>query len=154
VSEVTGQDPFDLERFVAAQDQDGTYNYALAELQGGRKSTHWMWFVFPQLAGLGQSTMSRKYAIRSLDEARAYLGHIVLGTRLVECASVLAGTQGRTAEEIFGVIDAFKLQSSMTLFIRATPERDVFQHVLSQYYRGAPDPATDHLLARLGIQGR
>src|SRR5690349_6690910 len=105
-------DPFGLERFVAAQDAAGTYQQALRELQQGRKTSHWMWFVFPQIAGLGQSEMSRRYAISSLEEARAYLAHPVLGPRLQECASVVSETHGRSAEEIFGGIDAVKLRSS------------------------------------------
>src|ERR1700733_4889261 len=114
-------DPFELERFVAAQDQGGTYEAALAELRAGRKRGHWMWFVFPQIAGLGQSPTSRHYAIASLAEAEAYLAHPVLGPRLIECARVVSELQGRSAQEIFGGIDAIKLRSSMTLFARADP---------------------------------
>src|SRR5207253_2279044 len=107
---------FSLERFVRAQDEGGTYQRAAAELRAGRKTGHWMWFIFPQVAGLGVSAMSQRYAISGLPEARAYLSHPVLGPRLTECARIVAGTEGGTAEDIFGGIDAVKLRSSMTLF--------------------------------------
>jgi uncharacterized protein (DUF1810 family) len=136
-------DRYDLERFVAAQDAGGTYDHAVAELRRGRKTSHWMWFVFPQIAGLGQSAVSRQFAISSLEEARAYLAHPVLGPRLAECAGILAETRGRTAEQIFGDIDAMKLRSSVTLFLRADPGEPVFARVLDQYFDGSPDPATD-----------
>jgi uncharacterized protein (DUF1810 family) len=137
-------DAFDLERFVAAQ--DGAYSRALAELQAGRKTGHWIWFVFPQVAGLGRSEMSRIYAIGSLAEARAYLAHPVLGPRLRECAAALLATQGRSAEEMLGSIDAVKLRSSMTLFLRAAPDEPSFQAVLDRFYDGRPDSATDAIL--------
>ena len=114
-------DPYNLRRFVDAQDAGGTFERAVDELRRGRKTSHWMWFVFPQIAGLGHSAMSRTYAIASLDEARAYLAHPVLGPRLVTCAATVADTRGTTAEAIFGGIDAIKLRSSMTLFLRAEP---------------------------------
>jgi uncharacterized protein (DUF1810 family) len=136
-------DQYDLERFVAAQDAGGTYDHAVAELRRGRKTSHWMWFVFPQIAGLGLSPVSRRFAISSLDEARAYLAHPVLGPRLFECAGILAQTPDRTAEQIFRGIDALKLRSSMTLFLRAAPGEPVFAQVLDQYFGGVPDPATD-----------
>jgi uncharacterized protein (DUF1810 family) len=136
-------DRYDLERFVAAQDAGGTYDHAVAELRRGRKTSHWMWFVFPQIAGLGMSPVSRRFAISSLEEARAYLAHPVLGPRLTECASIVAETPGQTAEQIFGDIDALKLRSSMTLFLRADPGQPVFARVLDQYFDGSPDPATD-----------
>ena len=136
-------DPYDLKRFVAAQDAGGTYRQAVAELRRGRKASHWMWFVFPQIAGLGYSATSRMFAISSLDEARAYLAHPVLGPRLVECATIVAQTQDRTAEQIFGGIDAQKLRSCVTLFLRADPGQPVFGQVLAQYFDGRPDPATD-----------
>jgi uncharacterized protein (DUF1810 family) len=139
-------DPYDLERFVAAQDADGTYARALEELRRAHKVSHWMWFVFPQVAGLGQSAMSRKFAILSLDEARAYLRHAVLGPRLVKCAGILSEIRGRSAEQIFGHIDAQKLHSSMTLFLRAAPGETAFAQVLGQYFGGLPDPATDERL--------
>ena len=141
------EDPYDLERFVLAQDAGGTYQHALDELRGGAKRSHWMWFVFPQLAGLGQSPTARKYAVTGMDEARAYLRHPVLGPRLVECAGVVAGLEGRTAGQIFGGIDERKLHSSMTLFLRADPQQGVFQSVLAKYFAGLPDAATDRLLA-------
>ncbi|MEW1805109.1 DUF1810 domain-containing protein [Pseudarthrobacter sp. NPDC080039] len=140
-------EPFDLERYVAAQNSGGTYEQALGELQVGRKSGHWMWFIFPQIAGLGQSATSRKYAISSLAEARAYLDHEVLGPRLLECALVLANHAEQSADEIFGGIDAKKLRSSMTLFLRAAPGETVFKTVLAQFFDGEPDPSTDELLA-------
>ena len=136
-------DPHDLQRFVTAQDAGGTYHRAAAELRGGRKTSHWMWFVFPQIAGLGYSPTSRLYAISSLAEARAYLAHPVLGPRLTECATILAGLSGRTAEQIFGEVDALKLCSSMTLFARAAPGVPVFRQVLDQYFGGTADPATE-----------
>ena len=139
---------FDLERFVRAQ--QAVYPAALAELRAGRKTSHWMWFVFPQLAGLGRSELSMRYAIGSLDEARAYVAHPVLGTRLRACATALLATDGRTAAEIFGPIDALKLCSSMTLFSRAAPDEPIFGRVLERFCSAQPDAATDALLARLG----
>jgi uncharacterized protein (DUF1810 family) len=136
-------DPHDLARFVAAQDADGTYDQATAELRAGTKVSHWMWFVFPQIAGLGQSSVSKRYAIRSVAEARAYLDHPVLGPRLVECSAIVTGLADRAAEQIFGGIDAQKLRSSMTLFLHAGPDEPVFQRVLDQYFGGKPDPATE-----------
>ncbi|MDR7084873.1 uncharacterized protein (DUF1810 family) [Arthrobacter ginsengisoli] len=140
------EDSYDLERFVKAQDSGGTYRHALDELHAGLKRSHWMWFVFPQLAGLGRSPTARTYAVTSLDEAKAYLRHPVLGPRLVECAAVVAGLEGRTARQIFGGIDERKLHSSMTLFLRADPQQTVFQEVLAGYFDGVPDAATDRLL--------
>src|SRR4051795_3865404 len=115
-------DPYDLQRFVEAQNTGGIYARAVEELRRGRKTSHWMWFVFPQIAGLGRSETSRYYAISSLDEAKAYLAHPVLGPRLRECAGLVVQAQGQSAEQIFGGIDAQKLQSSMTLFLRAAPD--------------------------------
>jgi uncharacterized protein (DUF1810 family) len=137
---------YDLQRFVTAQDAGGTYERAVAELRHGRKTRHWMWFVFPQIAGLGQSPTSRTYAISSLTEARQYLAHPLLGPRLLECAAIVAGLSGRTAAQIFGGIDAQKLRSSMTLFMRAAPAEPVFRQVLDQYFGGTPDAATDERL--------
>lgn len=145
-SEETVEDPYDLERFVTAQDSGGTYRHALGELRGGSKRSHWMWFVFPQIAGLGQSPTARRYGVTSLDEAQAYLRHPVLGPRLVECATAVAGLEGRTAGQIFGGIDERKLHSSITLFLRADPRAAVFQEVLAKYFDGLPDAATDRLL--------
>ena len=140
------EDPYDLERFVTAQDAGGPTGHALDELRAGSKRSHWMWFVFPQIAGLGQSPTARRYAVTSLDEAKAYLGHPVLGPRLAECAAAVAGLEGRTARQIFGGTDERKLHSSMTLFLRADPRQGVFQEVLSKYFDGMPDAATDQLL--------
>jgi uncharacterized protein (DUF1810 family) len=139
-------DPFDLERFVAAQDAAGTYQRALSEIRRGRKSSHWMWFVFPQVAGLGYSATAQRYAIAGLDEARAYLAHPVLGPRLVECATALAKTGERSATEIFGEVDAQKLRSSMTLFSRAAPNEPLFARVLHMYFGGGADPETERRL--------
>jgi len=135
----------DLERFVEAQER--VYDGVLAELRSGRKTGHWIWYVFPQIAGLGSSAMSQRYAISSLSEAIAYLAHPVLGARLRECAGIVLDIRDRTAEEIFGSIDAMKLRSSMTLFHRAAPEEPVFAQVLDRYYGGAADEATDARLA-------
>jgi uncharacterized protein (DUF1810 family) len=137
------EDPYDLQRFVAAQDAGGTYEHATAELRTGRKASHWMWFVFPQIAGLGYSPTAQTYAITSLEEARAYLAHPVLGPRLIECARILAGLAGRTPEQIFGEVDALKLCSSMTLFMHAAPGEPVFRQVLDQYFGGTTDAATE-----------
>ena len=137
-------DPFNLERFVDAQAP--IYEQVRRELEAGRKSSHWMWFVFPQVAGLGQSPMSIRFAIASVDEARAYLAHPILGPRLRECARLALDGEGKTAREIFGPIDEMKFRSSMTLFARAAPDEEVFQRCLDKYFAGSPDPAT---LARL-----
>lgn len=139
-------DAYDLERFVSAQNSGGTYDRAVEELRRGRKTSHWMWFVFPQIGGLGFSAMSRRYAISSLDEAKAYLDHPVLGPRLKECASLVVQAQAPSAEQIFGDIDAMKLQSSMTLFLRAAPDEPLFRQVLDQYFGGRSDPMTDERL--------
>ena len=139
-------DPYRLERFVAAQDAAGTYQRALAELRAGRKAGHWMWFIFPQVAGLGLSAMAQRYAISGLAEARAYLDHPLLGPRLLECAGAVAATEGSTADRILGPVDAMKLRSSMTLFAAAGPQEAVFGAVLARYFDGEPDEAT---LARL-----
>jgi uncharacterized protein (DUF1810 family) len=139
-------DPFDLERFVRAQDEGATYERALAELREGRKRTHWMWFVFPQVAGLGHSATAQRYAISGVEEARAYLAHTVLGPRLTEAARALAGLPGTDAVAVLGGIDAQKLRSSMTLFAHAAPGEGVFRAVLERYFSGEEDGAT---LARL-----
>jgi uncharacterized protein (DUF1810 family) len=136
-------DPYDLQRFVAAQDSGGTYQRAAAELRNGRKASHWMWFIFPQIAGLGYSPAAQTYAISGLEEARAYLAHPVLGARLIECAAIVAGLSGRTAEQIFGEVDALKLRSSMTLFMHAAPGEPVFRQILDQYFSGLADSATE-----------
>jgi uncharacterized protein (DUF1810 family) len=131
----------DLDRFVLAQDAHQTYRQAVRELRQGRKTSHWMWFVFPQIAGLGRSGMAQAYAIADVAEAQAYLAHPVLGPRLIECAEIVAGHADRTAEQIFGGIDAMKLRSSMTLFAAADPDQPVFGQVIDQFFAG-PDPET------------
>jgi uncharacterized protein (DUF1810 family) len=131
---------FDLERFVTAQ--QGIYDQALAELRQGRKQSHWMWFVFPQIAGLGVSAMARRYAISGSDEARAYLAHPLLGPRLLACTEAVLAHRIGSAEAIFGAIDAIKLRSSMTLFEAVAAEPAPFAAVLEAFYRGARDPAT------------
>jgi uncharacterized protein (DUF1810 family) len=136
----------DLERFVSAQDSGGTYAQALRELRAGRKTSHWMWFVFPQVAGLGHSSMAQAYAVSSLDQARAYLAHPVLGPRLRECTAAVLTHTDRSAEQILGGIDALKLRSSMTLFARADPDEPAFAAVLDAFYGGEPDARTDSLL--------
>lgn len=138
-------DPYSLSRFELAQ--EATYDAVAAELREGRKRGHWMWFVFPQLAGLGRSATSRRYAISSLEEARAYLAHPVLGPRLVACAQTLLRLDGRDPEAIFGGVDAQKLRSSMTLFALAGPGEDAFVGVLERYFGGERDPLTERLLA-------
>ena len=137
---------YDLERFVTAQNSHRTYEHALAELRAGRKTSHWMWFVFPQLAGLGHSAMARTYAIVNLHEARAYLEHPVLGPRLATAAESVLTHRDRTAEQILGGIDALKLRSSMTLFAQADASQTVFRSVLDQFFDGEDDEATLDLL--------
>jgi uncharacterized protein (DUF1810 family) len=136
-------DPYNLARFVMAQDKGGAYDQAVAELRQARKTSHWMWFVFPQIAGLGHSVTARKYAISSRDEAAAYLQHDVLGPRLLQCTGIVAQIENRTAEQIFGSIDAEKLHSSMTLFLRAAPDQPLFAEVIDRYFDSEPDAATD-----------
>jgi uncharacterized protein (DUF1810 family) len=138
-------DPFDLKRFVDAQGP--VYRDVVEELRDGRKRSHWMWFVFPQVRGLGGSPTAAHYGISSLDEARAYLAHELLGPRLRECARLVNQVQGRSAAEIFGSPDDLKLRSSMTLFARATDDNDDFVALLDKYYDGQQDQLT---LARLG----
>jgi uncharacterized protein (DUF1810 family) len=135
-------DEYRLERFVAAQDARDTYARALRELRAGAKRSHWMWFIFPQVAGLGLSAMAQEYAISGLAEARAYLSHPVLGPRLRECASALTALDGKDATEVFGPVDAMKLRSSMTLFAEAAPAEPVFTEVLKKYFDGEPDKTT------------
>lgn len=142
----TGDDPFDLARFVAAH--AGAYEPALEELRSGRKTGHWIWFVFPQVEGLGYSGMSRRYAISGLDEARAFLAHPVLGPRLRACFEALLAADGERADDILGPVDAMKARSSATLFHRAAPDDPLFRAVLDRWYRGEPDPLTDEILER------
>ena len=136
---------YDLDRFVIAQQH--VFDGALAELRGGRKTGHWIWFIFPQVAGLGHSEMSRFYGIASLDEARAYIGHPVLGPRLRACAEAMLAVAGRTAVEVLGPVDAVKLRSSMTLFNLAASDEALFGQVLDRYFDGVQDPATEALLS-------
>jgi len=131
---------FNLNRFVLAQEP--VMAAVRRELRQGRKRSHWMWFVFPQVAGLGQSEMSRRYAIGSLEEARAYLNHPVLGARLLECTALANDVQGRSAYELFGSPDDMKFQSSMTLFALARPRERLFRQALDRFYAGTPDHAT------------
>jgi uncharacterized protein (DUF1810 family) len=141
---VTDPDPYDLHRFLAAQ--DGIFDAALAELRAGSKQSHWMWFIFPQLAGLGQSAMAKDYGISSIEEARAYLDHPLLGARLRECVETLLPWAGkRSPEQILGPIDAVKLRSCLTLFDRVEPE-GLFTRALVAFYAGMGDPKTLELL--------
>ncbi|HKT53374.1 MAG TPA: DUF1810 domain-containing protein [Caulobacteraceae bacterium] len=137
-------DPHDLQRFVEAQAR--IYDGALAELRAGRKTSHWMWFIFPQAAGLGASPMAQRYAIASLDEAQAYLSHPVLGPRLMACVEAVNALDGLSAEAIFGDIDAMKLRSSLTLFAAAAPGARGFRTALAKYFGGGPDARTLKLL--------
>ena len=139
--------PSDLQRFIDAQDAGGTYLTALDELRRGRKQSHWMWFVFPQLLGLGTSERARRYAIASLGEARAYLAHPVLGQRLRKATSILLDGPPRDAQAVFGKVDAVKLRSSMTLFNRASEDEELFGKVLERYFSGSEDPITARLLS-------
>lgn len=134
-------DRFDLDRFVTAQDADGAYERALSELRAGRKQTHWMWFVFPQLAGLGASFLAQKYAIPGLPEAAAYLRHPVLGPRYRACVAALDRHEGLTAHEIMGSPDDLKLRSSLTLFALAAPDEAAIRAALARWFPG-PDPVT------------
>ena len=133
-------DPYDLRRFVDAQAR--VFEQVRAELREGRKRSHWMWFVFPQVAGLGHSVMARRYAISSREEAEAYLRHPVLGPRLRECARLVSLVKGRSIGQIFGAPDDMKFRSSMTLFARSTADNAVFEEALRKYFEGKPDPAT------------
>ncbi len=138
------EDRFDLERFVDAQ--EGIYEQALAELRAGRKRNHWMWFVFPQIAGLGRSPTAQRYAISGLEEAGAYLAHPLLGPRLRECCRALLELQDPDPEQVLGGTDALKLRSSVTLFARADPQEPLFAGVLESWYGGRPDEATERIL--------
>lgn len=138
-------DPFDLERFVNAQ--DAVMDDVRRELRAGRKRTHWMWFVFPQLRALGRSATAQHYGISSLAEARAYMVHPALGPRLAECAELVLAVQGRSAHEIFGSPDDMKLRSCMTLFAAAAPDTPTFGAVIGKYYGNSPDDRTTDVLA-------
>ena len=137
-------DPHELDRFVRAQED--VYELALAEMRAGRKRSHWMWFIFPQYDGLGSSAMSKRYAIRSVAEAEAYLRHPVLGPRLVTCCEAVVGARGRSAADIFGSPDDLKLRSCATLFASVSPSGSVFQRLLDRHFRGEPDRRTVELL--------
>lgn len=141
---MTKPDPFNLERFVSAQ--QGVYERALAELRRGEKESHWMWFIFPQIRGLGSSSTARHYAIQGRDEAVAYLKHPILGPRLIECCNALLRIEGKSASEIMGYPDDLKLRSSMTLFALVAPEQSEFRRVLQKYYDGEEDNRTSEAI--------
>lgn len=138
-------DPYNLQRFLSAQQP--AIETVFAELRSGRKQSHWMWFIFPQIKGLGHSAMAREFAISSLEEADAYLRHPILGNRLRECSGLVADIEGRTIEQIFGQPDNMKFHSSMTLFSIATEDNTIFKQCLHKYFAGKMDP---HTLAQLG----
>jgi uncharacterized protein (DUF1810 family) len=139
-------DPRNLDRFVRAQ--EGIYEQALSEIRNGRKRSHWMWYIFPQFDGLGFSSTSRHYSIKSVEEARAYLAHPILGPRLVECAEGALGVNDRSAAEIFGSPDDMKLRSCATLFASVSPEGSIFHRILDKYFHGEPDDETLRLTGR------
>lgn len=141
---VAGDDPHDLKRFLEAQKD--TYQQTLSEIRSGRKRSHWMWYIFPQFAGLGFSPMSQRYAIKNLEEARAYLSHPVLGQRLTEMVEAVLAVEGKSAREIFGSPDDMKLKSCATLFARVSPAGSVFERLLDKYFQGERDPLTLRLL--------
>jgi uncharacterized protein (DUF1810 family) len=136
----SSSDPYNLERFVIAQ--DSVFKRVLSELQTGTKMGHWMWFIFPQIRGLGRSPISMEYAISSRDEAQAYLQHPVLGPRLKECTQLVLNVNGRSATDIFGTPDDIKFRSSMTLFAQVSRDDDIFYRALQKYFEGAPDRLT------------
>ena len=143
-------DPYRLSRFVDAQNRSGQYQEVVSELRAGRKLTHWMWYIFPQVKGLGRSWNANEYAIGSLAEAQAYLRHPLLGPRLSECSQLVLAVDGKSARAIFGATDEVKLRSCMTLFARADPRQAVFRQVLDRYFQGSEDPET---IKRLGTAG-
>jgi len=144
-------DIYNLDRFLHAQER--VYDTVLDELRAGRKSSHWMWFIFPQIAGLGHSTTAQQFAIASLDEAKAYLQHPLLGLRLRECTQLVLNVEGRTVEEIFGYPDNLKFRSCMTLFMSAATDYTLFKNALHKYFDGQPDQLTLDLLARQNCHG-
>jgi uncharacterized protein (DUF1810 family) len=144
VDEFADEDPYELDCFVQAQERD--YSQALNEIRGGRKRSHWIWYIFPQFEGLGSSSMSRRYAIKSIDEAEAYLSHPVLGPRLVECCEAALQIEGKSAYEIFGSPDDMKLRSCATLFACISPAGSVFHRLLDKYFEGKQDDKTLDLL--------
>ena len=141
---IDSDDPFDLNRFTEAQ--EGIYDRVMAELRGGWKRSHWMWFIFPQIEGLGRSSVSRRYAIKSMEEAREYLKHPLLGPRLSDCAQTVLDIEGRSASEVFGFPDDLKLRSSMTLFATVSEPGSVFALVLDKFFNGDRDERTLQLL--------
>lgn len=145
----TMEDPHDLSRFLKPQASD--YERALAEIGGGRKRSHWMWYIFPQISGLGSSAIAERYAIKNIEEARAYINHPILGPRLQTCAAAVLRVEGRSASEIFGSPDDLKLRSCATLFASVLPPGSVFDRILDRYYGGERDGRT---LALLGVEGR
>ncbi|NUM59719.1 MAG: DUF1810 domain-containing protein [Bdellovibrionaceae bacterium] len=145
-------DIYNLHRFLTAQEP--VYNTVLAELRAGRKSSHWIWFIFPQIAGLGHSSMAQQFAITSLDEAKAYLQHLVLGPRLRECTQLVLNVEGRSADEIFPYPDYLKFRSCMTLFMTATTDNAIFKDTLFKYFDGQPDQLTMNVLARHNMPPR
>jgi uncharacterized protein (DUF1810 family) len=147
---VINADRFDLDRFVTAQ--EASYERALFELTRGSKTSHWMWFIFPQVAGLGSSDMSRRYAIASIEEAQAYLAHPLVGARYRESVAVLQDLVGTTAEAVFGSVDAAKLRSSLTLFAEAAPDEPLFAAALERWFRGDKDRRTIDIL-NIGKKG-
>jgi uncharacterized protein (DUF1810 family) len=144
-------DPYELQRFVDVQEH--AYANALAEIREGRKQTHWMWFIFPQFAGLGSSAMAQRYAIRSREEAQAYLLHPQLGERLIECAEALLALRGLTCQQIFGAPDDMKLRSCATLFAEVSPAGSVFEQLLGKYFGGAHDERTLELMRSASLEG-
>jgi uncharacterized protein (DUF1810 family) len=145
MADANGGDPHDLDRFVQAQ--EGDYDRALSEVRAGRKRSHWMWYIFPQYDGLGFSPTSRRYSIKSVAEAEAYLAHPVLGPRLTECAEAALRVEGRSALEVFGSPDDMKLRSCATLFAHVSPAGSVFERLLSKYFDGQRDDRTLRLIA-------
>ena len=143
---------YNLHRFPTAQAP--VYDTVLTELRAGRKSSHWIWFIFPQIAGLGHSIMAQQFAIASLDEAKAYLQHPVLGQRLRECTQLVLNVEGRSADELFGYPDSLKFRSCMTLFMTATTDNSPFKAALHKYFDGKPDQLTLDILARHNLDGR
>ena len=142
------KDDFNLQRFVVAQDQ--VYAAALDELRAGEKRSHWMWYIFPQIKGLGHNVMARQYAITSPEEAKAYLGHPLLGSRLRECTGLVMNVEGRRAEQIFPYPDNIKFRSSMTLFMEVSTGNNIFQDALLKYFNGQPDHSTLAILRHSG----
>jgi uncharacterized protein (DUF1810 family) len=136
----SARDAYNLERFVMAQ--DGVYDEVLSELRAGKKVSHWMWFIFPQIRGLGRSPVSIEYAIFSREEAQAYLRHPILGARLKECTRLVLALEGRSVADVFGSPDDMKFRSSMTLFAQVSPDDDIFQRALKKYFAGVPDRLT------------